>query len=44
MNRMRRLVAITLVVGLGAAALAQRHEDGEKVRVISVQDIEETGR
>jgi quercetin dioxygenase-like cupin family protein len=41
MNRILRLVALALVVGLGAAALAQHHKDGEKVRVISVQDIKE---
>ena len=41
MNRTLTLVASALVVGLGGAALAHHHEDGEKLRVISTQDIKE---
>ena len=41
MNRTLSLVAMALVVGLGGVALAQLHEDGEKIRVISTQDIKE---
>ena len=41
MGRLFPRVAVALVVGLGGVALAHLHEDGEKVRVISVQDIQE---
>jgi quercetin dioxygenase-like cupin family protein len=41
MNRMLPLITLALVFGLGGAALAHFHKDGEKVRVISTQDIKE---
>jgi quercetin dioxygenase-like cupin family protein len=41
MSRTLTFVAVAFVVGLGAAALAQHHEDGEKLRVISSEDIKE---
>lgn len=41
MGRTLSSVSLAFVFGLGGAALAQRHEDGEKVRVISTQEIKE---
>lgn len=41
MSRTLPLIAMALVCGLGGAALAQLHEDGEKVRVLSAEDIKE---
>jgi quercetin dioxygenase-like cupin family protein len=41
MSRTLTFVAVAFVFGLGAAALAQHHEDGEKLRVISSEDIKE---
>lgn len=41
MNRLLHTVAITVAVGIGVALGGQRHEDGEKVRVISEYDIQE---
>jgi quercetin dioxygenase-like cupin family protein len=41
MSRTLTLFAGALVLGLGGAVLARLHEDGEKVRVISEQDIKE---
>jgi quercetin dioxygenase-like cupin family protein len=43
MSRKLTLVAVAIVFGLGGAAVAHLHEggDGEKVRVISSQEIKE---
>ncbi len=41
MSRTLPSVAMALVCGLSGAALAQLHEDGESVRVISTQEIKE---
>jgi len=41
MNRVAGLLALALVVGTAGIAVAHFHEDDEKVRVISAQDIQE---
>jgi quercetin dioxygenase-like cupin family protein len=41
MSRTLNWVAVPLIFGLAGAALAQHHEDGEKLRVISSEDIKE---
>lgn len=41
MNRLNALFAITIAVGISFATAGNPHEDGERVRVLSVQDIQE---
>jgi len=41
MSRLPALLAVALFGGVGLAIAGHSHEDGERVRVISVQDIQE---
>ncbi|TWU05362.1 cupin domain-containing protein [Allorhodopirellula heiligendammensis] len=41
MNWLKALFAITIPLAIGVATADNPHEDGERVRVLSVQDIQE---